>query len=464
MRIILSYLLIGISCLCFFPALVHGQSVLSLKEALAIAEQQYPSLEAKQMQIRSAEQLVKGTMLERLPNFNIGIQQSYGTVNGITGPMSGLEGSVGSSGPTLTEQNWNAAFGALYVAGINWEFFTFGRNQQRTRVAKQELVRNRQDFEQALFEHKIKVAAAYLNLIASQQIAQSYEKNFLRADSLRALIIARVKSGLVAGVDSTFANAERSNARMLFTNAKNKEREQKNILTQLIGREDNNFSIVSDFIDHIPHILKDSLSDISNHPRLNYYRSLIAVGEEQTKLLKTQYFPRVSLLGLFQGRGSGFSSTYAVDQSAYSTNYWSGIEPTRANYLMGISINWNLTTPFRLSKQIAAQQYAVQAVQQEYKEAELSMKTQLRISDDRLDASMLNYHEAPIQVAAAREAFIQKSVLYKNGLTNMVEVMQVANTLIRAETDRDIANNNVWQALLLQAASKGDFSLFENQL
>jgi hypothetical protein len=54
-------------------------------------------------------------------------------------------------------------------------------------------------------------------------------------------------------------------------------------------------------------------------------------------------------------------------------------------------------------------------------------------------------------------------VLYKNGLTTIVEVTQALYTLNRAETDRDISNNNVWQALLLKAAASGDFSLFLNE-
>ena len=36
--------------------------------------------------------------------------------------------------------------------------------------------------------------------------------------------------------------------------------------------------------------------------------------------------------------------------------------------------------------------------------------------------------------------------------------------LNRAETDRDIAYTNVWQALLMKAAASGDFNLFLNEL
>jgi outer membrane protein TolC len=54
-------------------------------------------------------------------------------------------------------------------------------------------------------------------------------------------------------------------------------------------------------------------------------------------------------------------------------------------------------------------------------------------------------------------------VLYKNGLTTIVDVTTALYALNRAETDRYIAYNNVWQALLYKAASNGDFGLFINE-
>ncbi|HEX4851298.1 MAG TPA: TolC family protein, partial [Puia sp.] len=67
------------------------------------------------------------------------------------------------------------------------------------------------------------------------------------------------------------------------------------------------------------------------------------------------------------------------------------------------------------------------------------------------------------QVKAASDAYSQKTVMYQNGLTTIVDVTQALFTLNRAETDRDIAYSNVWQALLLKAAATGDFGLFFNE-
>ena len=52
--------------------------------------------------------------------------------------------------------------------------------------------------------------------------------------------------------------------------------------------------------------------------------------------------------------------------------------------------------------------------------------------------------------------------LYKNGLANIVDLTQALYTLNRAEVDKDIAYNNVWQALLYKAAATGDFGIFIN--
>jgi hypothetical protein len=68
-----------------------------------------------------------------------------------------------------------------------------------------------------------------------------------------------------------------------------------------------------------------------------------------------------------------------------------------------------------------------------------------------------------MQLKAAADAYLQKSVLYKNGLTNMADLQLAMYALNRAELDRSVSYINVWQALLLKAAASGDFELFINQ-
>jgi outer membrane protein TolC len=82
---------------------------------------------------------------------------------------------------------------------------------------------------------KVRVASAYLNLLAAQRLKLSQQKNLERANALRSVVLARTKNGLNAGVDSSLANAEVSNATISLTNALDYEQEQANQLVQLMG-------------------------------------------------------------------------------------------------------------------------------------------------------------------------------------------------------------------------------------
>lgn len=444
--------------------IVNAQDTLSLKRAVSIAIENYGTLKAKASYAEAAREQVSQAKRDYLPNLNLAAQQDYGTINGQNGPLYGFGGlSVASSGIPLDHQNWNAAFGALYLTNVNWDFFAFGRAREKIRTAQAAATRETKDWQQELFKHEVKVAATYLNLIAARQLTRSYEKNLVRADTFKRIVTTRALNGLIAGVDSSQANAELSNAKISLSRAKDVEQEQSNLLAQLMGIPVADFILDTFFISRVPALPQDSIRP-DNHPLLQWYKSRILASNEQAKYLKTFYYPAFTLVGVLQTRGSGFGSGYTANQSDFSQGYWDGIHPTRTNYLLGIGVTWNITQPLRISKQVKSQKLISKGLEEEYILAGQQVNAQLLLSDTKIKNALDIYHEAPEQVKAATSAYIRKAVLYKNGLTNLVDVTQALYALVRAETDRDIAYSNVWQALLLKAAASGDFGLFENQL
>ncbi|MFT4023084.1 MAG: TolC family protein [Flavihumibacter sp.] len=455
------YLLV--CCILLMSRLCEAQVSLSLKQAIDSGTARYESIRAKLQYVKAAEAQVEQARKDMLPNLVVSAQQVYGTVNGQNGPGYGLGGyGVSSSGLPLPEQNWRSAFGALYLANINWDVFTFGRNKQRISTANAQLSRDQADLQQELFQHQVRVTAAYLNLLAAQQLTRSQQFNLDRADTFRQVVVRKAVNGLVAGVDSSLANAEVSNARTALILARDAEQERANQLAFLIGSGETSFILDTVMVSRQPDITRAAGG--SQHPVLAFYQRRADLGLSQAKLINASKFPALTVFGVIQTRGSGFSHLYINDQTQFSHNYFDGIKPTRSNYLLGMGFFWNLTSVLRVNQQVHAQQAITAAQQHEYQLAADQLNAQQQLAETKLINALANFNETPVQVKAATDAYLQKSVLYKNGLTTIIDVTQTLYTLNRAETNRDIAFNNVWQALLLKAAAAGDLGIFLNQL
>ena len=223
-----------LSLFYLFPSETHAQT-LSIQDAISTAQTNYGIIKAKANYVNASKSTVIQSKKDYLPNFNLSLQQDYGTINGQNGPLYGMGLSVASSGLPLPDQNWNSAFGALYLTNVNWDFFAFGRAREKIKVSESMVSRDESDLRQEQFQHGVRVAGAYLNLLAAQRLIRSWENNLQRAEALKNVVVTRAKNGLIPGVDSSLANAEVSNAKISITQALDFEQEQANKLAQLMG-------------------------------------------------------------------------------------------------------------------------------------------------------------------------------------------------------------------------------------
>jgi len=438
---------------------------LLLSDAINTGLKNYQSIQAKRNYLQASTALVQNTRNEYLPNVIASVQQDYGTINGQYGPLAavGVPG-VSSSGPISPSQNWNAAFGSLYFLNTNWEFFTFGRLKSKISLANAQVQKDSADLVQEQFIHSVKISGAYLNLLATQKLVDNAQKNLERALYVQQAVIARTRSGLNAGVDSSLANAEVSRARLALIEARNGELQVRNQLAQFLSIPPAAFNLDTTFFINMPAEVKTN-SSISQNPQVKFFQSRINQSDVATAYLKRSILPGVNLFGIIQTRGSGFNYDYSpATNPKYSHDVMDGIKPTRSNYVAGLSIAWNITSIAKIKQQVKAQQFVTNAYKNEYDQVTTQLQDQLILADQRFENSLQSVHEVPQQYKAAADAFLQKSVLYKNGLTNLVDLQQAQFALNRAETDLYVAYLNVWQALLLKAAASGDFDLFVKQV
>lgn len=441
-----------------------AQERLTLPAAVDQGVASYQRIQAKRSYALGSRALARNARNEYLPNVIASVQQNYGTVNGQFGPLAavGVLG-VASAGPSYQHESWNAAFGALYILNTNWEVFSFGRIRSTIQLADAQARQDSADVLQEEFVHKVRTAGAYLNLLVAQRFVRNAEANLQRAYAVRENVRARVLSGLNAGVDSSLANADASRARLTVIEMQNNVLQASQDLAIWLSVTTTDFVLDTALLARVPTVFETS-SAVEENPQLKFYQARIDQAGSAARVARKSMMPGITLFGIYQARGSGFDYNYTPEYpERYSKSYADGVDPSRYNYVTGVSIAWNLLSPLRVRQQARAQNFVEQGFRYEYDEVSVRLKNQLIVSDQRVLSSLKGVQEVPLQYQAASDAYLQRSVLYKNGLTTIADLQLAMYALNRAELDRSIANINVWQALLLKAAASGDFDLFINQ-
>ncbi len=347
MTSVFSYLLIFVIAFLALPKNSNAQELmhLTLPEAIEAGIKNYPSVKVKVNYVAAARSLTRNARAEYLPNVIASAQNNYGTINGQFGPGApiGVLG-VASSGPVTSQQNWNAAFGALYIISTTWEAFTFGRVKSRIQQGVAQEKQNTADLE----------------------LVESAKSNLERTQTIQQTVRARTSSGLNAGVDSTLANAEVSRAKLSLLDFVTNEQTVQRQLAEFLGISTSEaFSPDTTLFMRVPGIVNTPSSVIQN-PQLAFYRTRIENANQVAKTIQKSIMPGVTLFGVYQARGSGFNYSYNPEVSnSYSRGYSDGTNPSRYNYVAGISLTWNLTSPVKIRQQVNAQRFIATGYQNE---------------------------------------------------------------------------------------------------
>src|SRR5262249_36119819 len=70
--------------------------------------------------------------------------------------------------------------------------------------------------------------------------------------------------------------------------------------------------------------------------------------------------------------------------ATWNADYGKGVDPTRFNYVAGVSLSWNLLSPFRVRQQTPPQRSITAAYRAEYDAGTLQFATRAKPPDDAL--------------------------------------------------------------------------------
>ncbi len=436
-----------------------AQSVFTLKDALASADKNYPSVKAKMAYIKAAEENIKEARREYIPSLNIIEQVTSATSNSL--PGSYFNYGVSVSGSINGQQLNNPNFGQVSALQAQWPVFTFGQQRAKVNIAKSQEKLAETDLENEKFQLAVRTAQAYFDLITLISLRKSQEVNLQRAQSIRRIIRASAINGLKPGADTSIANAEVSKAKMALIDAQNNEQMQRNYLAELVGLPDgSNINPDTSFLQKLPpQSVKNGNTD--NNPLINYYKQREALSYANEVFVRRSYLPKISILGEAWGRGSGISpdAGNAVDPS-----FSDGTNLSRFNYAIGIGAVFNIADYPRMSAQANAIRYQTMGLQQETNFQKLQLQTQLNNADADYTSSYNKAVESPVLVSAATSAYKQMLAMYNAGLINLTDLAQALYNLNYAETQNSVSYDNVWKALLFKAIPTGDINVLLKQL
>lgn len=452
---------------------LYGQSDslshLELKTALAITQQNYPTIRLKRAEKEVARYDIKASRSNYIPNFVVQGQILDGTSNQVRGPFFPNEGmAIPVSGGIKPNGYTNVSTWTSYATGfVNWKVFNFGKFKTQVDAAKAGANAAESDYQNEIFQQQIKVGDAFLLTLMANDMLRSQQSNHDRVKALMDVTIAYTKSGLKPGVDSSLVKAEYSKATLQFLEAQRISNEQVVYLKELMGMK----SDVAINLDTLIYTSRqpqpfEVLSDYSKNPRLQYFQSVIDLNEAKIKSIRRKEYPSISLIGGTWARGSGISDAVLPDGNfAYNKSFSSGVAfRPYLDWMFGVSTIWNITTLFKTGSEAKAQRQVYIMAKERYNEETLRVESEVERARLRYAAALEAARQAPIQLAAAQDAFRQAKARYDAGLSSILELTQTFALLNRAEADLGIARGNVWRAVIAYAAATGNLNVFTGNL
>jgi outer membrane protein TolC len=396
-----------------------------------------------------------------LPNLKLNYQADIGTNNNLAGPYLGFGIIPSDSRGVRTTNNTTAVSANVGVAALDWEVYNFGAYGAQNKVANSDIRVQQSQFANSKYQLQAYTIGNYLLLMRLQNFLDIQSRNIQRNVEIRRSVQSLAKSGVRAGVDTSIAEAELSKARLNYIELANQVKQVQLQLSAVSGLPYQ--SIVPDtaaetaLIDQ-PASLQSIDQDTVNHPLINYYRSVYQNSLQRENLVKKSYNPKIMLEGAVWGRGS------SVDANDHFNSLSTGWGFDRNNYLVGVGISYNLFDLRRRLLKLRTQKAETSYNAQKLQEQKQLLAVNANQADVELETARQRLQEIPHQLRAANDGYRQKLSLYKNGLTDIIELNAALNILYRAETDYAQAKYSYSSALFQKAVTDNQVNAVLNLL
>jgi outer membrane protein TolC len=453
LKLIAAILLQGCIMLTDVKAVAQQQPV-TLSRLLQLAETSSPLLKSKALDVQAAQKGVNASKSTLVPSLDASYQVNYATYNNITG-MAYPQYLVPISGPPSADNNYSGVYGSATSLLLNWQPVTFGQRQSQVDFAKAGVQHAQADASNEIFQHKVRVINAYLDVMTATELEKVYQENLVRTTANLSVAKTLVINGIKPGVDTALLKAEVSRAKVDLLNSRKYKEQTFITLSGLLASDSLPPLIDSSYFKKLP--AGYTISDTARNPLLSLYHSTIDVSKARRKVLSRTVMPTLGVWGTAYARGSGIDHNGVVKAT-------DGLAFQRYNYGAGLQLSIPLLQFARIRSQVQQQDFQIRSSEEKLNEIALQIRKQNALADTTLSTALAVAQESPLFYESASFSYKALQSRYQSGLANFADLMQAQYALVKATADNKTAYMAVWKALLYKAAVNGDLKLFLNQV
>jgi multidrug efflux system outer membrane protein len=367
----------------------------------------------------------------------------YGTTRAALFPQIGAGASAGRqraselTGPVhLEDQGSNPTFNNydLFLNGF-WEIDFWGKLRRATEAARANLLSTEEARKTVILTLVSSVANSYITLRDLDKQLELTRETAVRYRESYDIFKLRFEYGIVSEIEVSQAKSQYEEALANIPFFEKIIAQQENALSVLLGRNPGPIArgrTVDELV--LPAVPSGLPSDILvNRPDIRQAEQDLIAANANIGVAKAQYFPTISLTGLF-----GWASDDLSDLFKGPAKTWSWAVPVAAPIFTAGAIAGQVKSAEAVQQQTLL--FYQQAIQTAFQEVDDALIDQKR-TREQLEALAQ-------QVDALRTYADLAWVRYENGYTSYLEVLDAESRLYTAELTYAKAQGTLFQALV----------------
>jgi outer membrane protein len=424
----------------------------TLPQAIQDAIDNYPAVRASMARVEVQESGVDLTRTAYLPRLDSSLQINRATRNNVAGLL--LPGTTvpSISGPASGVTSWSTIWGSAAGLLLSWEPLDFGLRGASVDLAKSLVTRANAGAALTRLEVAVGTADAFLRLAAAQEIVRAARANMDRQQVFASFVAVLVKNQLRPGADDSRAQAETALARIQLIQAEQAEQIARAGLAQWLGVAPADVQITGGPLLQMPPAPPAAPPSVSAHPLAETQMAAVESSRAFQQVLDRSYFPRISLQTAFSLRGTGATA------SGTNLGGGNGLDFDTPNWAVGLTATFPIFDWFSLRERTRIEAHNERAERATYDRVVRELSAQTEQARAEMDGARRVAENTPIQLQAAKVLEQQSRARYDAGLATIIEVADSQRLLLQAEVGDAVARLAVWQALLNEAAARGDLS------